>query len=119
RKRKRDAQDEQAGNDDEEENVSDIDYFAPKKPATETAPTDAEQDTPKKRKVKLLDEDECRQILRSHRLKFTVLVGGGKQADTKAETGAEVEAEDKKKKKKKKEKEKEERKSKKHKKEAE
>ncbi|KAH6651199.1 P-loop containing nucleoside triphosphate hydrolase protein [Chaetomium tenue] len=70
RKRRRGAQDDEPEGDDEE--LSDVDYFAPKKAAPEAAPTDVEE-SPKKRKIKLLDEDECRQILRSHRLKFTIL----------------------------------------------
>ncbi|KAK3299933.1 P-loop containing nucleoside triphosphate hydrolase protein [Chaetomium fimeti] len=70
RKRRRGAQDDEP--DEDEEELSDVDYFAPKKPAPEAAPTDVEE-TPKKRKIKLLDEDECRQILRSHRLKFMIL----------------------------------------------
>ncbi|KAJ4290768.1 RNA-dependent ATPase rok1 [Collariella sp. IMI 366227] len=57
----------------DDDDMSDVDYFAPKKPATEAAPTEDEDAAPKKRKIKLLDEDECRQILRSHRLKFTIL----------------------------------------------
>lgn len=86
--------------DQEDEDVSDVDYFAPKKAAVEPAPTDAEQDTPKKRKTKLLDEDECRQVLRSHRLKFTIL-SGVRQAEAKEEE--EPAAEKKKSKKQKKE----------------
>ncbi|KAK4038386.1 ATP-dependent RNA helicase rok1 [Parachaetomium inaequale] len=82
RKRRRDAQD---GEPDDEEELSDVDYFAPKKPAAEPAPADVEE-APKKRKVKLLDEDECRQVLRSHRLKFTILSGG--QAEAKVEEPA-------------------------------
>ncbi|KXX83122.1 ATP-dependent RNA helicase rok1 [Madurella mycetomatis] len=82
RKRKRGAQDDgEPENKEGDEDLSDVDYFAPKKPATETErePGDAQPDDtpPKKRRIKLLDEDECRQILRSHRLKFTVL--GGQQ----------------------------------------
>ena len=76
RKRQKDAQDggPEAADDDD---LSDVDYFAPKKPAAEPAAADAEPDAvaPKKRRIKLLDQDECRQILRSHRLKFTVLSG--------------------------------------------
>ncbi|KAL2015833.1 hypothetical protein VTK56DRAFT_4701 [Thermocarpiscus australiensis] len=75
RKRKPESQDDGLA-DREDEDLSDVDYFAPKKPAVEQEPADPEADSaPKKRKVKLLDEDECRQILRSHRLKFTILSG--------------------------------------------
>ncbi|KAH6853315.1 P-loop containing nucleoside triphosphate hydrolase protein [Chaetomium sp. MPI-CAGE-AT-0009] len=81
RKRRRGTQDDEPEVDDEE--LSDVDYFAPKKPAPEAAPTDVEE-APKKRKIKLLDEDECRQILRSHRLKFTILSGQA-QAEAKQE----------------------------------
>ncbi len=98
RKRRRDGQaDEPEVQEDEE--LSDVDYFAPKKPATDAVPAAATADeTPKKRKLKLLDEDECRQILRSHRLKFTVLSG------PRPEEKAEVEGEPEKKKKQKEEK---------------
>ncbi|KAK4144796.1 ATP-dependent RNA helicase [Dichotomopilus funicola] len=62
----------------EDEEDSEVDYFAaPKKPALErsaAAGIDAEADeTLRKRKVKLLDEEECKRILRAHRLKFTIL----------------------------------------------
>jgi ATP-dependent RNA helicase DDX52/ROK1 len=76
RKRRGNAQGDGAEEAQEDEELSDVDYFAPKKPATNPAPAETEEDTtPKKRKIKLLDEDECRQILRSHRLKFTILSG--------------------------------------------
>ncbi|KAK4241835.1 ATP-dependent RNA helicase rok1 [Achaetomium macrosporum] len=76
RKRRGHAQGDETDEAQEDEELSDVDYFAPKKPATNTAPAEAEEDAaPKKRKIKLLDEDECRQILRSHRLKFTILSG--------------------------------------------
>ncbi|KAK4129762.1 P-loop containing nucleoside triphosphate hydrolase protein [Parathielavia appendiculata] len=82
RKRRPDAQnDEQAVEDDD---VSDVDYFAPKEPAVEPVP-DTDQAPPKKRKIRLLDEDECRQILRSHRLKFTILSGSPKVEDKEDE----------------------------------
>ncbi|KAK4153309.1 ATP-dependent RNA helicase rok1 [Chaetomidium leptoderma] len=83
RKRRRDAQDD--GLEDQEDgDVSDVDYFAPKKPATESAPpTEPEDDAPKKRKIKLLDEEECRQMLRSHRLKFTILSGPRRDEEVK------------------------------------
>lgn len=58
----------------------DLDFFAPKdevkgssKAKTESKPKDVEKPKPKAHKAKLLDEDECKQILRSHRLKFTLL----------------------------------------------
>ncbi|GAB1309999.1 RNA-dependent ATPase rok1 [Madurella fahalii] len=109
RKRKRGAQDNgEPADKDEDADLSDVDYFAPKKPAAETEPTDAQPDgdtPPKKRKIKLLDEDECRQILRSHRLKFTVLSGQQPQQTTDRATGsAEGEEQDKKQQKKKKQK---------------
>jgi ATP-dependent RNA helicase DDX52/ROK1 len=71
---------------DDESDVSDVEYFAPKgaaKKKKEEQSAAAEQaDSPKQqRKPKLLDEEECRATLKSHRLKFTILAG-------KAETGA-------------------------------
>lgn len=82
RKRAKDgAQQDEDGSDD----LSDIDYFAPKKgPADEeaTAATTEElaEAQPKRKKPKLLPEDECRQILRSHRLKFTLVSGRSEDA---------------------------------------
>lgn len=85
RKRRKNAA---AGADDDEtapaeDDDSDIDFFAPPKPATTTATTTPAQDEAedkeqqaKKIKARLLDEDECRLIFKSHRLKFTVLAGG-------------------------------------------
>ncbi|KAK3393829.1 P-loop containing nucleoside triphosphate hydrolase protein [Podospora didyma] len=78
KKRKRRGQ---AQGDDEvhdEDDLSDVDYFAPKAaPGTEShsASSAPAKPEPPKRKVKLLDEDECRQVFRSHRLKLTVLSG--------------------------------------------
>ncbi|KAL2126671.1 hypothetical protein VTI74DRAFT_430 [Chaetomium olivicolor] len=74
RKRRKDGQDDEAEVLDDDD-VSDVDYFAPKKPATEATPTEGDDVAPKKRTIKPLDEDECRQILKSHRLKFTILSG--------------------------------------------
>ncbi|KAK0630187.1 P-loop containing nucleoside triphosphate hydrolase protein [Bombardia bombarda] len=76
RKRRKGAQDEEE--DEEENDVSDVDYFAPKPaPGTESQTPSAAnlQPEPPKRKQKLLDEDDCRQIFRSHRLKLTILSG--------------------------------------------
>ncbi|KAF4819331.1 ATP-dependent RNA helicase ROK1 [Colletotrichum siamense] len=64
----------------EEEQLPEVDFFAPKpdpsKQAAESKETSS-QETDKaeapKVKPKLLPEDECRQILRSHRLKLTLL----------------------------------------------
>lgn len=71
--------------------MSDLDFFAPKnkdevkgassssKKSSASLPTQAD-----KPKAALLDEDECKQIMRSHRLKFTVLsTGVDKQAKVK------------------------------------
>lgn len=70
------------GGDDEsdDDDASSLDFFAPKEPAKGTKKAVAQPKTPKKPeplpKAKLLDEDECKQILRSHRLKFTLLSAG-------------------------------------------
>ncbi|KAK1835520.1 ATP-dependent RNA helicase [Podospora conica] len=68
---------------DDDDDASDIDFFAPPKPATAAATTTPAQDEAedkeqqaKKINERLLDEDECRMIFKSHRLKFTVLAGG-------------------------------------------
>ncbi|KAJ4397525.1 RNA-dependent ATPase rok1 [Gnomoniopsis smithogilvyi] len=81
-KRKRNGQDpEDASQDD----VSDINFFAPKdevkganKKTDQPKPKPARESKPN-RKAKLLDEDECKQILRSHRLKFTLLSAGAEK----------------------------------------
>ncbi|EGO52144.1 hypothetical protein NEUTE1DRAFT_71440 [Neurospora tetrasperma FGSC 2508] len=73
---------------DEDDDASDVDYFAPKPTPEElAAKKDAElkADEPKKQKPKLLEENECRQILKSHRLKFTVLAGRVPQAEEATE----------------------------------
>ncbi|EON98552.1 putative atp dependent rna helicase protein [Phaeoacremonium minimum UCRPA7] len=61
-----------------EEELSDLDFFAPKTEVKgerkhhQKKPTEEPPNKPGQR-PKLLDEDECRQLLRSHRLKFTLL----------------------------------------------
>lgn len=92
----KDAEDDGPGNDDEDD-LSDVDFFAPPKPRTEAVQQHNEEDGEeqkkkknKKRKVKTLDEDECKQILRSHRLKFTLLsesVGGVAELEARAVEG--------------------------------
>lgn len=82
-KRKRNADDAQ---DAVEEDMSDVDFFAPKdevkgaskKNQPEAKPKDGGKPKPAPR-AKLLDEDECKQIMRSHRLKFTVLAAGAEK----------------------------------------
>lgn len=78
-KRKRNGDDVQDAPDDE---MSDIDFFAPKdevKGATKKQPESKAKNKEKPKntlKPKFLNEDECKQIMRSHRLKFTVLSEG-------------------------------------------
>lgn len=74
-----------------QDDVSDIDFFAPKDEVkgaskkTDQPNSKAAQGSKSKsksksdRKPKLLDEDECKQILRSHRLKFTILSAGAEK----------------------------------------
>jgi ATP-dependent RNA helicase DDX52/ROK1 len=68
-------------------NEEEIDFFAPKttksRPKNSGTTDDASgapkpSKTPTKVPTKLLDEDECRQILRSHRLKITILATSAK-----------------------------------------
>lgn len=103
-KRKRAAQGEQDGSD--EEDVSDLDFFAPKEPTKGSKkkpaqPIPAQKPKPSP-KAKLLDEDKCKQILRSHRLKFTLLSAGAdkkskvKKSKKKAKAGAKEVKSDKK-----------------------
>ncbi|KAJ4414349.1 RNA-dependent ATPase rok1 [Neurospora sp. IMI 360204] len=98
---------------DDDDDASDVDYFAPKPTPEElAAKKDAElkADEPKKQKPKLIEEDECRQMLKSHRLKFTVLAGRVPQPEEATE---EKPSKKKKQKKDKKEQEEEEKKKKK------
>lgn len=91
RKRRKDAEgDDGADNQQsaDEDELSDVDFFAPPKPATDERKVGAvteeeQQQQAAKRKPKLLDEDECKAILRSHRLKLTVL--SGRQASAQEE----------------------------------
>ncbi|CAN8101453.1 unnamed protein product [Discula destructiva] len=78
-KRKRNVPDTE---DTDEDTAGDVDFFAPQdeikgasKKTDQTKSKSTEKPKPE-RKGKLLDEDECRQILRSHRLKFTMLSAG-------------------------------------------
>lgn len=64
-----------------EAEASDLDFFAPKEEAKGAKKKDEgsipKEKKPKKtRKAQLLDENECKQILRSHRMKFTLLSNG-------------------------------------------
>lgn len=67
---------------EQEIEASDIDFFAPKdevkgaKKKDEKSTLKTTEKSKKARKAQLLDEDECKQILRSHRLKFTLLSTG-------------------------------------------
>lgn len=74
-----------------DEDMSDIDFFAPKdevKGASKKSQAEAKPNSGGKPKTtpraKLLGEDECKQIMRSHRLKFTLLsTGAEKKAKVK------------------------------------
>ena len=82
KRKRREAQvEEQVQVQDEKE----IDFFAPKATKSKPRKSDPTNDAPQAPKAttntskippKLLDEDECRQILRSHRLKVTILHAG-------------------------------------------
>lgn len=78
-KRKRNPDDTTDANEDE---VNDLDFFAPKdevkgsKKNANTLKTKRVEKPKAAPKAKLLDEDECKQILRSHRLKFTLMSNG-------------------------------------------
>ncbi|KAK0745858.1 P-loop containing nucleoside triphosphate hydrolase protein [Schizothecium vesticola] len=96
RKRRKNAaagadDDETAPADDDGDDASDIDFFAPPKPATTAATAPAQDEAEdkeqqaKKIKARLLDEDECRLIFKSHRLKFTVVAGGTAAAEEEEE----------------------------------
>ncbi|ROV93403.1 hypothetical protein VMCG_08436 [Cytospora schulzeri] len=80
-KRKRAA--EEGDDESDSDDSDDIDFFAPKEvkgsKKKETAKPKPVEKKPKPSKAKLLDEDECRQMLRSHRLKFTLLSAGAEK----------------------------------------
>jgi ATP-dependent RNA helicase DDX52/ROK1 len=65
---------------DDDDAASSLDFFAPKEPPKGPKKASAQPRAPQKPKLspeaKLLGEDECKQILRSHRLKFTLLSAG-------------------------------------------
>ncbi|KAK4161943.1 putative ATP-dependent RNA helicase [Cladorrhinum sp. PSN259] len=83
RKRRKTQQDDEADvpQGDEDEDPSDVDFFAPPKAKSQKAEVETsassnnDKEGKKKYKAKLLNEEECRQLLKSHRLKFTVLHG--------------------------------------------
>lgn len=89
--------------DEEESDTSALDFFAPRDGAKAAEASSTKKESKKQHKksqssapsktVTLLDEDECRRILRSHRLKLTLLT------DKKAAKAAEEEEKKKKKKK--------------------
>ncbi|OTA02912.1 ATP-dependent RNA helicase ROK1, putative [Trichoderma parareesei] len=79
-KRKRDAQESESNKIPEE--LPEVDFFAPKDAAAEAKPTKADASNKNKGKreaspaaeaARLLSPEECRQLLRSHRLKVTLL----------------------------------------------
>ncbi|KAK3938924.1 P-loop containing nucleoside triphosphate hydrolase protein [Diplogelasinospora grovesii] len=96
KKRKRSKKDQGDNHgEDEEEEVSDVDFFAPKTDEHSEKPAETkgdgegggdgkvEEQPKKKAKKLLLDEEECKRILRSHRLKLSIL--SGQQKEEKAE----------------------------------
>ncbi|EGR47194.1 uncharacterized protein TRIREDRAFT_49770, partial [Trichoderma reesei QM6a] len=79
-KRKRDAHESESNKIPEE--LPEVDFFAPKDAAAEAKPTKADASNKNKGKreaspaaeaARLLSPEECRQLLRSHRLKVTLL----------------------------------------------
>ncbi|KAK0130466.1 RNA-dependent ATPase rok1 [Cadophora gregata f. sp. sojae] len=74
KKRKRGGEkvEEQAMN-EEDDNV---DFFAPKSTAPKAKKIAPAENATHTTETKLLDQDECRQILKSHRLKITLLTSG-------------------------------------------
>ncbi|KAI1433907.1 ATP-dependent RNA helicase ROK1 [Xylaria sp. CBS 124048] len=73
-KRKRTEEDQFGQNKDETEDAS-LDFFAPRESKPAAKPTITPQPSKDKPETgsSLLDDDEVRQVLRSHRLKFTLL----------------------------------------------
>jgi ATP-dependent RNA helicase DDX52/ROK1 len=72
-KRKRNEDEDQLpGTDDDAVNLS-LDFFAPREPKPVAQPKPARETPKDKSEPSLLDDEEVRQVLRSHRLKFTLL----------------------------------------------
>jgi ATP-dependent RNA helicase DDX52/ROK1 len=79
-----------SGNIEQNVDEAEIDFFALKPVAPEKLATngraavhpddDGEESAPKK-KIRLINEDECRNLLRSHRLKHTVMFDGSPKAN--------------------------------------
>lgn len=80
--------------DDDDDHVSDIDFFASKVDEVKGSSKNKNKNTKKRDKSTttkasdtpkptLLDEDECKQILRSHRLKLTLLSSGATEKTAK------------------------------------
>ncbi|KAH7318964.1 P-loop containing nucleoside triphosphate hydrolase protein [Rhexocercosporidium sp. MPI-PUGE-AT-0058] len=73
RKRGGERTEEQPPNEEDD----DVDFFAPKNTAPKVKRvTPPDNGTKTTTEAKLLDQDECRQILKSHRLKVTLLASG-------------------------------------------
>lgn len=72
KKRKRGEKVEKQTNEEEE----DVDFFAPKSAAPKVKRVIPANISTNATEAKLLDQDECRQILKSHRLKVTLLPSG-------------------------------------------
>lgn len=76
RGQKRKAEAEQVDNNSDSD-LPEVNFFAPTEPTSthkpETKQTQARAASPPRKPAKTMSEDECRQILRSHRLKFTIL----------------------------------------------
>ncbi|KAJ8131280.1 hypothetical protein O1611_g2344 [Lasiodiplodia mahajangana] len=77
-KRKRNEEEDQFGRERNEVEDPSLDFFAPReskepKPAAPPKPISESPNAKPKHEPSLLDDDEVRQVLRSHRLKFTIL----------------------------------------------
>lgn len=102
-KRKRSSEDEDGDEDGSAEDLPEVDFFAPRdvstKPARaepDPAPQPDVEEEAAPQPSKELSEEECRQILRSHRLKYTLLTGAlSKESQRKKKKSKKAKGEEK------------------------
>ncbi|EPE09594.1 atp-dependent rna helicase rok1 [Ophiostoma piceae UAMH 11346] len=77
----------------EDDDLNELDFFSERKADPKPAKAKKQKREIEKKKSALLEEDECRQILRSHRLKLTLLVDRKGVVEAAAAAAAEAAAE--------------------------
>ena len=77
----------------EDDDLNELDFFSERKVDPKPAKAKKQKRAIEKKKSALLEEDECRQILRSHRLKLTLLADRRGAVEAAAAAAAEAAAE--------------------------